>query len=360
MTDSSCCSLEPEAFEERAAAWRSLGGALTGAEPTPTGAVLRYRLDAGVTQVLLELLEAERQCCPSLSFEATVELSIEGPERSRPWVQETFLETGRPARSAEPPDAEEVKKAVGEHYAAAAGQVSSCCGDGPGGCQGQVQAIGESAYAGSELEDLPARAVTGSLGCANPVAVAELVPGQTVLDLGSGGGLDVLLSARRVAPTGKAYGLDMTGEMLELARANQATAGVDNAEFLEGHMEDIPLADASVDVVISNCVISLSVDKPAVLAEAHRVLRAGGRLAIADIVAEAEPTPEQRTDVAAWVACMAGSLTREQYRKALEAAGFVEVSLRDSHPVRDGFTSVIVSARKPGPVAQPAVACQSR
>ncbi|MDQ3639937.1 MAG: methyltransferase domain-containing protein [Actinomycetota bacterium] len=233
------------------------------------------------------------------------------------------------------------------HYAAAAGQVSGCCGDEPGRCEDQVTGIGKSAYGGVELEDVPAQAVAGSIGCANPVAVAELVPGQIVLDLGSGGGLDVLLSARRVAPAGKAYGLDMTDEMLELARASQAAAGVDNAEFLKGHMEAVPLPDISVDVVISNCVISLSVDKAAVFSEAHRVLRPGGRLAIADVVAEVEPTPEQRADAATWVACVAGALTREQYRAGLQAAGFADVSLKDSHAVAEGFTSVIVSAVKP-------------
>ncbi len=347
MTDSNCCSLEPEDFEERAVAWRSLGGALINGETTPAGAVLRYRLEGGVAEVLLQLLEAERQCCPALSFRATVDLRIEAPEETRAWVRETFLADVRPVQSsARGP--EEIKKAVEKHYADAAGKISGCCGSGPGRCEDQVNGIGEDAYDSAELEGMPAEVVAGSIGCANPVTVAQLVPGETVLDLGSGGGMDVLLSARQVGPDGKAYGVDMTDEMLELARANQTRAGVDNVEFLEGHMEAIPLPDASVDVVISNCVISLSVDKAAVFTEAHRVLRPGGRLVIADVIAEVEPTPEQRADVAAWVACLAGSLTREQYGAGLEAAGFVDVSLQDSHAVADGFTSAIVSANKPG------------
>ena len=346
-TDSHCCSLGPEAFEERAAAWRSLGHALVGGQSTPTGAVLRYRLETGVGEALLELLEAERECCPSLSFRATVDLSIDAPEEARPWVRRTFLAAAPTGHSVEAGDAARIGEAVGKHYAEAAGRVSACCGNSPDPCECQVSGIGESAYASADLEGLPTQVAAASIGCANPVAVAELVPGEEVLDLGSGGGLDVLLSARRVAPTGKAYGLDMTDEMLQLARANQAAAGVDNAEFLKGHMEAVPLPDASVDVVVSNCVISLSVDKAAVFAEAHRVLRAGGRLAIADVVADVEPTPEQRADVAAWVACLAGALTREQYRTALDRAGFADVSLQDSHPVADSFTSVIVSATKP-------------
>ena len=347
MTDSNCCSLGPEDLEERAAAWSSLGAALIGGEPTPTGAVLRYRLEPGLAEELLQLLAAELQCCPSLAFDATVSLTIEGPEETRPWVRDTFLAAGPPVQSSRGPGKGDIQKAVEQHYAGAASQVSGCCGGGAGRCEDQVTGIGESAYAGADLEGLPAEVVAGSLGCANPVAVAELVPGETVLDLGSGAGMDVLLSARRVGPDGKAYGLEMTEEMLQLARANQAGSGADNVEFLKGHIEAIPLPDASVDVVVSNCVISLSVDKTAVFAEAHRVLRPGGRLAVADVAAEAEPTPEQRADVAAWVACLAGALTREQYRAGLEAAGFVDVSLRDSHAVAGGFTSVIVSANKP-------------
>ncbi|MGH8996867.1 MAG: methyltransferase domain-containing protein, partial [Acidimicrobiales bacterium] len=180
------------------------------------------------------------------------------------------------------PDAEGVEAAVRQHYAAAALAAPACCGPQGGSVvdPSEVDVFGASQYAQAELGDLPPEAVAASFGCANPVALAELRSGEVVLDLGSGGGIDVLLSARRVRPAGKAYGLDMTDEMLELARANQAKAGVDNVEFLKGHIEAIPLPDASVDVVVSNCVINLSTDKAAVFAEAHRVLRPGGRLCV--------------------------------------------------------------------------------
>jgi len=198
------------------------------------------------------------------------------------------------------------------------------------------------------LEGLPAAAAAASIGCANPVAVAELAEGEVVLDLGSGGGIDVLLSARRVGPTGKAYGLDMTDEMLDLARRNQAKAAVDNVEFLKGHMEAIPLPGATVDVVLSNCVVALSVDQSAVFAEAFRVLRPRGRLALADVVAEREPDPDDAVDVASWVACVNGALTEAQYRSVIEQAGFVDASIRFSHAISPGFSSVVVRARKAG------------
>jgi ubiquinone/menaquinone biosynthesis C-methylase UbiE len=167
------------------------------------------------------------------------------------------------------------------------------------------------------------------------------------LDLGSGGGIDVLLSARRVGPTGRAYGVDMTDDMLELARANQARAGVTNVEFLRGRIEAVPLPDRSVDVVVSNCVINLSPDKDAVFTEAHRVLRPGGRLAVADVVADRGPEPGAEADDAAWAACTAGALTRDRYRSQLEGAGFRDVEIVDSHAVADGFWSVFVRATKP-------------
>jgi arsenite methyltransferase len=207
--------------------------------------------------------------------------------------------------------------------------------------------FGAALYEPTELEGLPAEAVAGSIGCANPVALARLEPGEDVLDLGSGGGIDVLLSARRVGPTGRAYGVDMTAEMLELARANQARAGVTNAEFLEGRIEQVPLPDHSVDVVVSNCVINLSADKKAVFAEAHRVLRPGGRLAVADVLADGEPDAGLVVDDASWAACIAGAVTRERYRSQLEGAGFVDVELVNSHAVAEGFWSVLVRARKP-------------
>jgi SAM-dependent methyltransferase len=219
----------------------------------------------------------------------------------------------------------------------------ACCGP---VVRDSAGTIGAGLYDPADLRELPAEAVAGSIGCANPVALARLEPGEDVLDLGSGGGIDVLLSARRVGPTGRAYGVDMTEEMLALARANQAKAGVTNAEFLDGRIEAVPLPDRSVDVVVSNCVINLSTDKDAVFAEAHRVMRPNGRLAVADVVADREPDPELRADDAAWAACIAGAVTRDRYRAQLEGAGFTDVEIVDSHPVADGFWSVFVRAHK--------------
>ncbi len=240
------------------------------------------------------------------------------------------------------PDHDRVNALLREHYGEAArhagerAPAKECC-----------EAVGASVYDPSALEELPVEAVAASIGCANPVAIADLSPGEDVLDLGSGGGIDVLLSARRVAPTGMAYGLDMTDEMLELARANQARAGITNATFLSGHMEEIPLPDDSVDVVLSNCVINLSPRKDAVFAEALRVLRSGGRLAIADIAADREPDGALLADPNAWTDCIAGALTRQRYAELLTAAGFVDIELTDNHLVQEGFWSVIVGARKP-------------
>ncbi|MBI4410570.1 MAG: arsenite methyltransferase [Gemmatimonadetes bacterium] len=219
-----------------------------------------------------------------------------------------------------------IRQAVRRRYAAVARQVltggqASCCGS------ADADAISRDLYSGAQLAALPADAVAASLGCGNPTALAELRPGEVVLDLGSGGGIDVLLSARRVGPTGKAYGLDMTDEMLELARRNQREAGVANAEFLKGHMEEIPLGDGSVDVVISNCVVNLSPDKDRVLAEAFRVLRPGGRLAISDIVAQAELPRAFKRVVELWSGCLAGALTEQEYGSKLAAAGFVDVEV---------------------------------
>ena len=241
-------------------------------------------------------------------------------------------------------DRSEIEDAVRRHYAAAATSASACCsvpeGFGPHG----AEVYGAARYESSDLAGLPAEAVAASIGCANPVALADLRPGETVLDLGSGGGIDVLLSARRVAPDGHAYGVDMTDEMLELARTNQRRAGVTNAEFLRGRIDDVPLPDDSVDVIVSNCVINLSSDKPAVFAEAHRLLRPGGRLAVADVVADAPVDEARRDDLAAWTDCIAGAVTRDEYRSMLEAAGFAKITIDDSHVVGDGLTSVLVVA----------------
>ena len=194
---------------------------------------------------------------------------------------------------------------------------------------------------------MPDAAVSASLGCGVPTAVADLRDGETVLDLGSGAGADILISARRVAPTGKAIGLDMTDEMLELARANAAEAGVENVEFVKGYLEDMPLPDASVDVVISNCVINLSVDKPKTIAEAARVLRPGGRFAISDVIAAPDMDETTRADMAAWTGCIAGALTEAEFRSILTAAGFDEIEIRPTHQVHEHASSAIIRATKP-------------
>jgi SAM-dependent methyltransferase len=240
----------------------------------------------------------------------------------------------------------DIKKQVRDKYAEAARRVRSqsspespdggskascCCGD--GGVSAK-DAITSNLYDEAELKNVPVEAALASLGCGNPTALAKLKTGEVVLDLGSGGGIDVILSARRVGPTGKAYGLDMTDEMLEVARANQKEAGVENVEFVKGEMEDIPLADGAVDVVISNCVINLSPDKRRVLREAYRVLKPGGRLAIADIVARG-PIPENvRRDMELWTGCIAGALDDEEYRKFLEEAGFSGVEIEPTRMFR--------------------------
>ena len=207
--------------------------------------------------------------------------------------------------------------------------------------------FGASLYDDASREDVPAAAVQASLGCGVPTAVAELRDGETVLDLGSGAGADVLISARRVAPSGRAIGLDMTDEMLELARANAVEAGVDNVEFVKGYLEDMPLEDASVDVVISNCVINLSGDKAQVLREAARVLRAGGRFAISDVIADPDMDDATKADMAAWTGCVAGALTEEEFRSELHAAGFEAIEIRPTHRVHQHASSAIVRARKP-------------
>jgi len=225
-----------------------------------------------------------------------------------------------------------VQEAVRERYARAALQVvqegaSSCCSTQTGCGADSADPITSGLYTENETALLPETAVAASLGCGNPTAMAELKPGETVLDLGSGGGIDVLLSARRVGPEGKAYGLDMTDEMLELARENQRKAGVENVEFLKGEIENIPLPDASVDVVISNCVINLSADKDRVLREVFRVLKPGGRLAVADVVVRGEVPTEIRRSIELWAGCIAGALEETEYRVKLEATGFVDISI---------------------------------
>lgn len=231
-------------------------------------------------------------------------------------------------------------------------QLADCCGSSSGSCcAGEPQTLDESFGAGlydaGQQGEIPADALAASLGCGNPTAVADLHPGERVLDLGSGGGIDVLLSARRVGETGFAYGVDMTEEMLDLARANAAKAGATNVEFLKGTIEDIPLPDASVDVVISNCVINLSVDKPAVLAEMFRVLGPGGRIGISDVVAEDHLTEADRAERGSYVGCIAGALSRSEYLAGLAGAGFVDASVEFTHQAAAGMHSAIIKATKP-------------
>ena len=254
--------------------------------------------------------------------------------------------------------ASDVREQVRSRYAQAAEAVTTvsgqaavavveangpCCGGG-----GEVDAaFGSSLYSSGEQDELPAEAVAASLGCGNPMTVAGLAPGERVLDLGSGGGIDVLLSARRVGPAGFAYGLDMTDEMLGLARANAAKADVSNVEFLKGIIEAVPLPDAAVDVVISNCVINLSTDKPAVLAEMFRVLTPGGRIGISDVVAEDDLTPEMRAERGSYVGCIAGALSRREYLAGLSAAGFTDAEVTFTHEAAPGMHGAIVRAVKP-------------
>ncbi|HLV58610.1 MAG TPA: methyltransferase domain-containing protein [Natronosporangium sp.] len=225
------------------------------------------------------------------------------------------------------------------------------CGTGSGGDAGAAGAFGAGRYSDADRAELAPGVLEASLGCGNPLAVADLRPGDTVLDLGSGAGGDVLLSARRVGPAGRVYGLDMTEEMRQLARANAARARVTNVEVLAGTIERVPLPDASVDVVISNCVINLSVDKPAVFAEMFRVLRPGGRVGVADIVADDALTPAQRAERGEWTACIAGALTRSEYVEGLTAAGFTRVDVSVTHRVADGMYAAIVTARRPADAA---------
>jgi arsenite methyltransferase len=247
---------------------------------------------------------------------------------------------------------DEIRESVRERYAAAAraaGQEGCGCGPGCGTglLPGEETAVfGSSRY--SDVAQVPEEAVLASLGCGNPTAVAELHEGEVVLDLGSGGGLDVLLSAQRVGPSGKAYGLDMTDEMLALARENQAKAGLDNVEWLKGTIEDVPLPDGSVDVIISNCVINLSADKGEVFREAARVLRSGGRFAVTDVIADPDMDEATRRDMQQWTGCIAGALTTDDFRGRLQAAGFEEIEISETHRVHERAGSAIVRARKPG------------
>jgi SAM-dependent methyltransferase len=241
---------------------------------------------------------------------------------------------------------DELRETVREKYAAAA----RAAAEGNGGCcspaDEEVGAFGVSLY-GDEATDVPPAAVDASLGCGVPTAVADLHEGEVVLDLGSGAGADVLISAKRVGSTGRAIGIDMTDEMLDLARRNAAEAGVQNVEFRKGYLEELPLEDASVDVVISNCVINLSGDKPKVLAEAARVLRPGGRFAVSDVIADPGMDEQTKADMAAWTGCIAGALTETEFRTALQAAGLGDVEIRETHRVHEHAAAAIIRATKP-------------
>jgi arsenite methyltransferase len=251
----------------------------------------------------------------------------------------------------------ELREEVRARYAAAARAVlepaaenEGCCGPAGGSCCGPADEVGgfsQGLYRDGETDGLPEKAVLASLGCGNPLAVADLREGERVLDLGSGGGIDVLLSARRVGASGFAYGVDMTDEMLQLARDNAARAGARNVEFLKGQIESVPLPGASVDVVISNCVINLSADKPAVLAEMFRVLVPGGRIGISDVVAEDHLTPADRAAAGSYVGCIAGALSRAEYLDGLASAGFTEASVTFTHQAAPAMHSAIIRAVKP-------------
>jgi arsenite methyltransferase len=259
----------------------------------------------------------------------------------------------------------ELREEVRARYAEAArtvatgaGAACDCCHPGST-CGEQGHAFGPELYGALSDEALPDAAVLASLGCGNPTAVAELHPGENVLDLGSGGGIDVLLSAKRVGPAGKAYGLDMTEEMLALASRNRDDAGANNVEFLKGYIEEIPLPAATVDVVISNCVVNLSTDKPRVFAEMYRVLRPGGRIGIADVVADDELSPTDRAERGSFVGCIAGALSFSEYEEGLRTAGFDAISITSTHQSMPGIHSAIVKATKPA-TSQEAEAATAR
>jgi SAM-dependent methyltransferase len=260
--------------------------------------------------------------------------------------------------------AEELREEVRRRYVEAALSVTesggkACCG----GEKAASDAFGALSYSTGERDELPDAATLASLGCGNPIAVADLHEGETVLDLGSGGGIDVILSARRVGESGRAFGLDMTDEMLALAQRNAEQAGVRNAIFLKGMIEQVPLPAGSVDVVISNCVINLSVDKPAVLVEMARVLKPGGRIGVSDVVAEDRLSPVERAERGSYSGCIAGALSRNEYEQGLKAAGFEQISVEFTHEVEDGMHAAIIKAVKPAsakPIPNPLPLAASR
>lgn len=281
---------------------------------------------------------AQRSCCQ--------------PVDKASCCSETHTEGCGCSAGATPPaitDVEDVRETVREKYAAAAtalaaAATATCCSPAD-----QTGAFGSALYPESGEAEASEGAVSASLGCGVPTAVADLHEGETVLDLGSGAGADVLISARRVGPTGKAIGLDMTDEMLNLARRNAIRAGVENVEFLKGYLEDVPLADNTVDVVISNCVINLSGDKPRVIREAVRVLRPRGRFAVSDVIADPDMDDATRADMAMWTGCIAGALTETEFREALIAAGLENIEIRETHRVHEHAAAAIIRASKSAP-----------
>ena len=292
------------------------------------------------------MAELRTDCCTPVAQETCCELSKKASCCGESHGEGCGCSAGSIRASTATATVEQVRETVRERYAAAAAAgasgAASCCAPAD-----EAGLFGASLYADSGEADAPEAAINASLGCGVPTAVADLHDGETVLDLGSGAGADVLISARRVAPTGRAIGLDMTDEMLELARANAAEAGVENVEFVKGYLEDMPLGNESVDVVISNCVINLSGDKPRVLREAARLLRPGGRFAVSDVIADPEMDEATRTDMAAWTGCVAGALTEEEFRSALTSAGLDAIEIRETHRVHPHAAAAIIRARKP-------------
>jgi arsenite methyltransferase len=274
--------------------------------------------------------------CAAGAEPALTAVSPGSSEDVRETVRQKYAEAARLAAGGEFPQARAVESASGGEEDFYGGSPADRTG-----------VFGSALYDEAHLEEVPDTAVRASLGCGVPTAVADLHPGEVVLDLGSGAGADVLISARRVGPTGRAIGLDMTDEMLALARANAAEAGVENVEFVKGYLEDMPLEDGMVDVVISNCVINLSGDKPQVIREAARVLRPGGRFAVSDVIADPDMDEQTRADMAAWTGCIAGALTETEFRSALENAGFADVEIIETHRVHERAGSAIIRARKP-------------
>ena len=277
-------------------------------------------------------------CGCAAGAEAVLVGSGAAPDDVRETVREKYAEAARAAARGEFRQARAVESLSGED--------ADFYGSSPADRTG---VFGSALYDEASREQIPDTAVMASLGCGVPTAVADLHPGEVVLDLGSGAGADVLISARRVGPTGKAIGLDMTDEMLELARTNAAEAGVENVEFVKGYLEDMPLEDESVDVVISNCVINLSGDKPRVIREAARVLRPGGRFAVSDVIADPDMDEQTRADMAAWTGCIAGALTEDEFRGALASAGFGDIEITETHRVHEHAGSAIIRARKLSP-----------